>query len=123
MRLPRWRIWVPAVAIAAVTVIWHSVAWQRFVWFTGARDEPGPLYGFWSGFGGSWLPGYLGLAFVVYWHHQCQRSGCWRWGRHATASGLRVCRRDHPDLKDHPRLTAEVIHRLHAEHKQRAGRS
>lgn len=116
--MSRLRWWLLAAALLAVTVLWHYVIWERLVWFTGARDEAGPAYGFWSGFGGSWLPGYLGLGLLFYWHHQCNRHGCWNWGRYTTASGIRVCRRDHPDLKDHPKLTAEVIHRLHHERGQ-----
>lgn len=118
--MARWRWWLTAAVLLTVTVAWHYVIWQRFVWLTGAKDEPGPWYGFWSGFGGSWLPGYLGLGLLFYWHHQCQQAGCWNWGRHLAAGHLRVCRHHHPDLKDYPQITAEVIRRLHHEHKQRA---
>ena len=91
---------------------------------TGADNEPGKAYGFWSGFGGS-VPDVLiitGLG-AWYWQHTCHQRRCWRVGRHPAAGGtFKLCRRHHPDLMGQ-RPTLELMHRLHREHagRQAAG--
>ena len=77
------------------------------IW-TGTVNEPGPQYGFWSGFGGDLaiIGALLSAPLVLLRKHNCEIHGCWRIGRHTTAAGHHTCRRHHPD--DH--LThADVI--------------
>jgi hypothetical protein len=62
---------------------------------TGAKDEAGSWYGFWSGFGGS-VPDFLllgGLITLVK-KHNCHQGRCWRIGRH-TVDGTPWCNRHH----------------------------
>lgn len=65
---------------------------------TGAGNEAGKAYGFWSGFGGS-IPDFLILGGLITFLRQrnCEVHRCWRLGRHQTAANHRVCRRHHPD--------------------------
>ena len=83
---------------------------------TGTLNEPGPFYGFWSGFGSdlSEFAIVAGLVTVVR-RHNCEVHHCWRLGRHQTAAQHNVCRRHHPD--DH--LTAEQVHAAHQESRER----
>jgi hypothetical protein len=79
---------------------------------TGTTNEPGPYYGFWSGFGSdlgelALVGGVLSLVR----HSNCEVHGCWRLGRHTTAAGHHVCRKHHPD--DH--LTVEQVQAAHDE--------
>lgn len=65
-----------------------------FWWITGARDEAGRAYGFWSGFGGS-IPDFLivgGLA-TYYRQHECHNATCHWPAKHTTAKGYRLCKR------------------------------
>lgn len=50
---------------------------------TGAKNESGVWYGFWSGFGGS-IPDFLILGSIIglYMHHNCAVKGCPRIGHH-----------------------------------------
>jgi hypothetical protein len=79
---------------------------------TGTVNEPGPYYGFWSGFGSD--IGELGIIAGlagIYRKHNCEVHGCWRIGRHKTAAGHMVCRRHHPDDK----LTVQDVADAHDE--------
>lgn len=70
----------------------HVWAWIEHV--TGTNNEAGTYYGFWSGFGGSFLapnPYILVTAFLVVRHHNCSQKGCWRLSRHITKDGHRLC--------------------------------
>lgn len=76
---------------------------------TGANNEGGKAYGFWSGFGGS-IPDFLILGGVAtFWRkHNCHVHKCWRLNWRATNAGDLVCRKHHPE----PHLThADVIAR------------
>ena len=66
---------------------------------TGTVNEPGPEYGFWSGFGGDLaiIGTLLGAPLVLLRKHNCEVRGCWRLARHETAAGHKVCRIHHPD--------------------------
>ena len=64
----------------------------------GVVNEPGPYYGFWSGFGSDvGEVTIIGALLGSYRVHNCEVHRCWRLGRHATSAGHRVCRRHHPD--------------------------
>jgi hypothetical protein len=93
---------------------------------TGADNEPGVYYGFWSGFGSDLgevtLAG--GLA-AVYRKHNCHTRWCWRFGHHdftdqATGLTYRLCRRCHPDHPG-PRVTRGRIASMHARNRGRTG--
>jgi hypothetical protein len=86
---------------------------------TGTVDEPGPWYGFWSGFGSDL--GEIALAggvITLVRHRNCEVHHCWRLGRHQTGGGHRVCRRHHPDGH---LTTQDVAAAHHQAVKQRGG--
>jgi hypothetical protein len=92
-------------------------AWvaHLFFWLTGARDEGGTAYGLMSGAGGALPDVLMPTAFAGWWaHNNCHQHRCWRIGRHPVgAAGVRTCRRHHPELGRHNRLTAEIIAEMH----------
>ena len=113
------------VAVAGV-VMWVLHArlvghWLQF--HTGTINEPGPYYGFWSGFGSDIAEfGILGAAatgvYQLVKKVNCHEPGCWRIGTHPAAGGqFMLCYRHHPDYKG-KKPTQELINRLHAEHKE-----
>jgi hypothetical protein len=91
---------------------------------TGTVDEPGPYYGFWSGFGSDLTEfGIIGaIATGVYQlvkKYNCHQPGCWRVGNHPAAGGqFSLCYRHHPDYQG-KKPTQELIQRLHREHLER----
>jgi hypothetical protein len=94
----------------------HLVHWLEV--HTGTVNEPGPYYGFFSGFGSDLgevaLIGGL-ITFVR--HANCGAPGCWRLGKHPTADNIhRLCRHHHPELMGH-KPTIEEIHQAHNEAK------
>ena len=100
------RIIVAAVVLAAVTVAtdyWWVRGFQHWLGIhTGDLNEPGPFYGFWSGFGSVVIPPILqGLTFgvVFVWHQNCHTQGCWRIGRHQVG-GRKWCHRHHQTARD-----------------------
>ena len=113
-----------AVTAAAAAVIlvafWPHVRSEFFV-ILGNRDETGGWYGWWSGnAGGLQLFQWIAIAMFLYWHHTCHGDPwCLRWGKYPAAGGVfRLCRHHHPDLAG-TRPRREMIHRMHAEWKQR----
>ena len=113
------------VAVAGF-VLW--VLYARLVghWLqvhTGTVNEPGPYYGFWSGFGSDIAEfGILGAAatglYQLVKKVNCHQSGCWRIGTHPAAGGqFMLCYLHHPDYMG-KKPTQELINRLHAEHKK-----
>ena len=113
------------VAVAAL-VLWVLYARSAGHWLqvhTGTVNEPGPYYGFWSGFGsdiaefgilGAAATGLYGLVKKV----NCHQPGCWRIGTHPAAGGqFMLCYLHHPDYMG-KKPTQELINRLHAEHKK-----
>lgn len=117
----------PAAVFAAVTGLYWVALWWLFVAsavmcrVTGACAETGHVYGSLSGFGGTLLFSALMLAPPWYFQRTCHQAWwCVRWGAHPAAGGIfKLCRYHHPDIQGKP-ITAELIRRLHREHKQRA---
>ena len=107
---------VLCVLHARVTGHWLQV-------HTGTVNEPGPYYGFWSGFGSDIAEfGILGAAatglYQLVKKVNCHQPGCWRIGTHSAAGGqFMLCYLHHPDYMG-KKPTQELIHRLHAEHKK-----
>ena len=99
-----WHLWFPLQHWLAV--------------HTGTVDEPGPYYGFFSGFGSDLaeLTIITGLL-AMYRKHNCHVRRCWRIGRHDFTSppaGLtyRLCRRHHPAHPGRKPVTAQEILRI-----------
>jgi len=123
----KWRpivIVVAAVAVVAGLAIWLQHTRLMGHWLqvhTGTVDEPGPYYGFWSGFGSDLAEfSILGaIATGIYQlvkKYNCHEPGCWRVGNHPTASGqFHFCYRHHPDFQGR-KPTHDLIERLHREH-------
>jgi hypothetical protein len=91
---------------------------------TGTVNEPGPYYGFWSGFGSDLeefgILGAIGAAlYSLVRKYNCHEPGCWRIGNHPAADGqFNLCYRHHPDFQG-KKPTHELIERLHREHLER----
>jgi hypothetical protein len=91
---------------------------------TGTVNEPGPYYGFWSGFGSDLAEfGIIGaVATGVYQlvrKYNCHEPGCWRVGNHPAAGGqFFLCYRHHLDYQG-KKPTAELIAQLHHEYVAR----
>ena len=126
----KWRpIVSTALACAAIAglFIWLQHARLMGHWLqvhTGVVNEPGPYYGFWSGFGSDLAElSILGaIATGIYQlvkKYNCHEPGCWRVGNHPTADGrFHFCYRHHPDFQGR-KPTHELIERLHHEHLER----
>jgi len=91
---------------------------------TGTVNEPGPYYGFWSGFGSDLTEfAIIGtIATGVYQlvkKYNCHQPGCWRVGNNpAAARQFSLCYRHHPGYQG-SEPTLELIQRLHKEHLER----
>jgi len=91
---------------------------------TGTINEPGPYYGFWSGFGSDLTEfAIIGtIATGVYQlvkKYNCHYPGCWRVGNHPAAGGqFSLCYRHHPDYQG-MKPTHELIAQVHREHLER----
>src|SRR5215472_6003786 len=95
-------------AIAVLIVVWALNAHVVDHWLgvhTGATNESGPYYGFWSGFGSDLAEfGILGAIATATYHvvkkYNCHEPGCWRVGTHQAAGGeFLLCYRHHPDFQ------------------------
>jgi hypothetical protein len=104
----------------------HAAAARAAGWSlaSGAHrtvNEPGPYYGFWSGFGSDLEEfGILGAVGATIYQlvkkYHCHEPGCWRVGNHPAAGGqFNLCYRHHPDFQG-TKPTHELIVRLHREH-------
>jgi hypothetical protein len=118
---------VIAIAAAAGTVVWVLNAGFVNHWLavhTGTVNEPGPYYGFWSGFGSDiaefGIIGAIGTAvYQLIRKFNCHEPGCWRIGTHAAAGGqFSLCYRHHPDYHGQ-RPTHDLIVKLHRENAER----
>jgi hypothetical protein len=90
--------------------------WDWLVAVSGARDETGAWYGFWSGFAGSniFLAGGL---LTLYWRHCCHVHRCLRIGRHhVTGTPWVTCRKHHPAING-SKVTAQHIADAHEQAK------
>jgi hypothetical protein len=91
---------------------------------TGIINEPGPYYGFWSGFGSDLeefgILGAIGAAiYQLVKKYNCHEPGCWRIGQYPAADGqFLLCYRHHPDYMG-KKPTHEIIERLHRENRER----
>lgn len=90
---------------------------HQVLFLTGAGNEPGHIYGFWSGFGGSLLFSAMVLLPPWYYQHTCHdHFSCLRWGKHEAAGGtFKLCWRHHPDMGERPHR--KMIAQLHREWK------
>jgi hypothetical protein len=62
---------------------------------TGTINEPGPYYGFWSGFGSDLSEfAIIGAVLHGFRRHNCHEKGCWRIGKHLV-DGTPWCNRHH----------------------------
>jgi hypothetical protein len=113
-------------AAAAGVILWVLHARLMGHWLqvhTGTINEPGPYYGFWSGFGSDIaefsILGAIGTGlYQLVKKVNCHEPGCWRVGTHPAAGGqFMLCYRHHPDYMG-KKPTHELIQRLHAEHKE-----
>jgi hypothetical protein len=67
---------------------------------TGTVNEPGPYYGFWSGFGSDLGEvALLGAVLGAYRKHNCHEPRCWRMGRHIV-DGTPWCNRHHQAARE-----------------------
>jgi hypothetical protein len=114
-------------AAVASVVIWLAYARLMGHWLevhTGVVNEPGPYYGFWSGFGSDLeelgILGAIGAAiYQLVKKYNGHEPGCWRIGNHPAADGqFNLCYRHHPDFQG-KKPTHELIERLHREHLER----
>ena len=123
----KWRpILIAALICAALAVIalWVIHSRQVGYWLqmhTGIVNEPGPYYGFWSGFGSDieefGILGAIGAGiYQLVKKYNCHEPGCWRIGQYPAAGGqFLLCYRHHPDYQGR-KPTHELIERLHREH-------
>ena len=126
----KWRpVIIAALACAALAIIvlWVIHSRQAGHWLqlhTGIINEPGPYYGFWSGFGSDLeefgILGAIGTGiYQLIKKYNCHEPGCWRIGQHPAAGGqFLLCYRHHPDYQGR-KPTHELIQRLHREHLER----
>jgi hypothetical protein len=126
----KWRpivIVALTVAVIAGLVIWLQHARLVGHWLQvheGIINEPGPYYGFWSGFGSDLeefgILGAIGAGiYQLVKKYNCHEPGCWRIGNHPAAGGqFHLCYRHHPDFQG-KKPTHELIERLHREHLER----
>lgn len=76
-------------------------------------------YNWHSGIEGSL--GLYGAIIAIYWHHQCYHHLCFRWARHQTLAGDKVCKRHHPDMGPGFKLTMDLIKHRHDRMKEQLG--
>jgi hypothetical protein len=123
----KWRLTgavVLAVVVTVGIVAWIFNASPVNHWLavhTGTVNEPGPYYGFWSGFGSDLaeisILGAIGTGvYQLVKKYNCHEPGCWRVGTHPAAGGqFLLCYHHHPDFRG-KKPTHELIERLHAQH-------
>jgi hypothetical protein len=123
---------LPLIALASLPLLVAAItAWILYAstvnhWLavhTGTVNEPGPYYGFWSGFGSDiaefGILGAIGTGiYQLVKKYNCHEPGCWRVGTHPAAGGqFLLCYRHHPDYHGE-KLTHDLIVRIHREHAE-----
>ena len=127
-RMPlRWKLVTLGLVIAVIAIvlaIWHDFYFHWFEVHTGAVNESGPYYGFWSGFGSDIGEATLVAGLFAVWrHHSCHVRGCGRLGRQVAGTPYLACPRHHPAHKGYKRsVSLETIHSAHAESKMGLGK-
>lgn len=105
MTKKQWWLVIISSIILLGGLVWTGVAFYRW-WevHTGTVNEPGPYYGFWSGYGSVVIPPILnivGIGGLWWWHHSCHEIGCLRHARYPVTLGVTtylVCHRHHPGI-------------------------
>ncbi len=103
--------------IIVIAVYWTDTA-SWFLRYSGADQESGSWYGFWSGFGGS-IPDFLiiGSIITVYRHHNCHVKGCLRLGKPVEGTPYLACPLHHPAHEGSKRsVSQDVINLAHKAH-------
>lgn len=99
---------------------WHWL-WLWFAIHTGTYNEPGPYYGFFSGFGSDLGEiALIGAVFQVYRKHNCHIKGCWRIAHYEftdreNGDTYMLCRKHHPSI--HKELTHDIVKFIHKRNK------
>ena len=115
---------VPVLVILVIGFLlfqWNMTHFHLGYWLqvhTGTVNEPGPYYGFWSGFGSD-LGEYAIVSSVLAGVYHAARKGnchahrCWRIGSLPVADGYKVCKKHHREITGaHP--TVEHLTLRHA---------
>jgi hypothetical protein len=116
--------------LAGLLIAWQVTGFGLGHWLQvhlGIANEPGPYYGFWSGFGSDiaevGILTTLAAAIGGWYHkHNCHTEGCWRLGLHPMAGGQYVvCRTHHNQIEGYSsrKLPLSHIARHHREHLAR----
>jgi hypothetical protein len=103
-----------ALALAVVFGLWWARGGQGWIAVhTGTDNEPGPFYGFWSGFGSdlgeyALVVGLAGNVTLLWRKHTCHYAWwCWRHPHHQLeGTPFLLCEHHHPD--DHPSVREAV---------------
>lgn len=109
------------LAFVILVICYWTDSAHWFLRYTGADQESGTWYGFWSGFGGS-IPDFLilGSIVTVYRHHNCHVKGCLRLGKPVDGTPYLACPVHHPaHAGSHRSVSTEVINLAHRAHLER----
>lgn len=105
--------WILIAAISLLIIYSNPIWWWVEV-HTGAVNESGPYYGFWSGFGG--CLGYLGIVgtgAAIIRTHNCHVHKCWSFRTYPVdGTPYKVCRHHHPAMEQGD-ITAEHVRTAH----------
>lgn len=95
-------------------IVWHFIEVK-----TGTVNEPGPFYGFWSGFGSDLTEfvSFVTAVYMIYRHTNCHVAKCPRISKHEyemDGAKYKLCKVHHPAVDENKKLTADVFRRHHA---------
>jgi hypothetical protein len=119
----RFVLWIlgAALVVGVILIVGNfDVVRHWLAVHTGTVNEPGPFYGFWSGFGSDIGEATLigAVSVGVYTGARkvnCHTKGCWRIGHHPLeGTPYHLCKHHHPDV---PVEGASIEHIL-AQHKK-----
>lgn len=119
-------------ALAYGIFLWNTTHFHLGYWaqvHTGTVNEPGPYYGFFSGFGSDLgevvLIGGVVTVIAGMWHKfNCHNEKCLRIGLHHVAGGQYVvCRKHHNEITGHEtrKLSTEFLRLAHQSHLEALG--